>query len=155
MTVRELDTLIFFVTSGCNAKCRTCFYWEKLNQTNGLTFDEIRRLSSTMPRFNIVVLDANGDIRSCELRERLGNLRDDDGDWSRFWSSRERHQEIAAIERDGCSCTHVCFIHASLKASPKVMAIDVPRACLHQINSTGKVRTPRKENDVTTAEHRA
>ena len=82
---------------------------------------------------NIAVVDANGDIRSCELRERLGNLRDYDCDWSRFWDSRERREEIAAIERDGCWCTHVCFIHASLKASPKAMAIDVPRAYLHQI----------------------
>ena len=77
---------------------------------------------------NIAVIDANGDIRSCELRERLGNLRDYDGDWGRFWSSRERQEEISSIERDGCWCTHICFIHASLKASPKAMAFDVPRA---------------------------
>ena len=32
--------------------------------------------------------------------------------------------------RDGCWCTHVCFIHASLKASPKARLIDVPRAYL-------------------------
>jgi len=80
---------------------------------------------------NIAVLDANGDIRSCELRERIGNLRDYDLDWGRFWSSSERGEEIDAIRRDGCWCTHVCFIHASLKASPKAMAIDVPRAFLH------------------------
>lgn len=76
---------------------------------------------------NIVVLDANGDIRSCELRERLGNLRDYDCDWTRFWESRERQDEVEAIRRDGCWCTHVCFIHASLKGSPKAMAYDVPR----------------------------
>lgn len=98
---------------------------------------------------NIAVVDANGDIRSCELRERLGNLRDYDCDWSRFWDSRERREEIAAIERDGCWCTHVCFIHASLKASPKAMAVDVPRAYLHQIES------PRKVNHDRSVEHRA
>lgn len=97
---------------------------------------------------NIGVVDANGDIRSCELRERLGNLRDYDCDWSRFWDSRERREEIAAIERDGCWCTHVCFIHASLKTSPKAMAIDVPRAYLHQIES-------RRGSHVRSAEHRA
>jgi hypothetical protein len=37
---------------------------------------------------------------------------------------------IASIRRDGCWCTHVCFIHASLKASLKARAIDVPRAYL-------------------------
>ena len=98
---------------------------------------------------NIAVVDANGDIRSCELRERLGNLRDYDCDWTGFWGSQTRRDELAAIERDGCWCTHVCFIHASLKASPKAMAIDVPRAYLHQIES------PRKENNVGSIEHRA
>ncbi len=97
---------------------------------------------------NIAVLDANGDIRSCELRERLGNLRDYDCDWSRFWQSRERTDEMAAIERDGCWCTHVCFIHASLKATKKALAIDVPRAYLHQIDS-------RKETDVKRFANRA
>ncbi len=80
---------------------------------------------------NIAVLDANGDIRACELRERLGSVRDYDCDWRRFWESRERALEVEAIERDGCWCTHVCFIHASLKASPKAMLYDVPRAYLN------------------------
>jgi MoaA/NifB/PqqE/SkfB family radical SAM enzyme len=80
---------------------------------------------------NIAVLDANGDIRACELRERLGNVRDHGCDWGRFWESRERVRELEAIERDGCWCTHVCFIHASLKASPKAILYDVPRAYLN------------------------
>jgi MoaA/NifB/PqqE/SkfB family radical SAM enzyme len=79
---------------------------------------------------NIVVVDANGDLRSCELRGQLGNLRDYDCDWRRFWSSAARRDELAAIRRDGCWCTHVCFIHASLKASVKAKAYDVPRAYL-------------------------
>jgi MoaA/NifB/PqqE/SkfB family radical SAM enzyme len=81
---------------------------------------------------NIAVLDANGDIRSCELRERLGNVRDHGCDWRRFWDSRERQEELAGIRRDGCWCTHVCFIHASLKASGKARLYDVPRAYLRQ-----------------------
>jgi MoaA/NifB/PqqE/SkfB family radical SAM enzyme len=79
---------------------------------------------------NIAVLDANGDLRACELRERLGNVRDYDCDWSRFWDSRKLAHELEAIERDACWCTHVCFIHASLKASAKAMLYDVPRAYL-------------------------
>jgi MoaA/NifB/PqqE/SkfB family radical SAM enzyme len=79
---------------------------------------------------NIAVLDANGDIRSCELRERLGNVREHNCDWGRFWGSRARQDEIAAIRRDGCWCTHVCFIHASLKASTRAKVVDVPRAYL-------------------------
>jgi MoaA/NifB/PqqE/SkfB family radical SAM enzyme len=79
---------------------------------------------------NIAVLDANGDIRSCELRERLGSVREHDCDWGRFWDSQVRQDEIAAIRRDGCWCTHVCFIHAGLKASTKAKVVDVPRAYL-------------------------
>ena len=78
----------------------------------------------------IAVVDANGDIRACELRETLGNLRDVDCDWQRFWLSRKRHEEIDSIRQDGCWCTHICFIHASLKASAKAIAWDVPRAYL-------------------------
>lgn len=84
---------------------------------------------------NIVVLDANGDIRACELRERLGNLRNYDCDWSQFWDSTARNKEIEAIPRDGCWCTHVCFIHASLKDSHKAKWVDVPRAYVEQIQA--------------------
>jgi MoaA/NifB/PqqE/SkfB family radical SAM enzyme len=87
---------------------------------------------------NIVVLDANGDIRACELRQRLGNLRRFDCDWKRFWDSKAREEEIAAIDRDGCWCTHVCFIHASLKASSKALLVDVPRAYIGQLPSPGR-----------------
>ena len=48
---RRLKLVIFFVTSACNAKCRTCFYWEELNQRGDLTWNEIESLSRTMPRF--------------------------------------------------------------------------------------------------------
>jgi MoaA/NifB/PqqE/SkfB family radical SAM enzyme len=79
---------------------------------------------------NIAVLDANGDIRSCELRQRLGNVREYECDWRRFWDSPERQAEIAGIRKDGCWCTHVCFIHSSLKASRKAQVVDVPLAYL-------------------------
>jgi MoaA/NifB/PqqE/SkfB family radical SAM enzyme len=82
---------------------------------------------------NIVVLDADGDLRSCELRGRLGNLREFDCNWNRFWESQARKRELEAIVRDGCRCTHVCFIHASLKASPKALYLDVPAAYLGQL----------------------
>ena len=78
-----------------------------------------------------------GRIRS----EQRGNLRDYDYDWSRFWQSRERAEDIAAIGRDGCWCTHVCFILASLKASKKALH-------LHQVDS-------RKDTDVKSFTNRA
>ena len=63
----ELDTLIFFVTSRCNSKCRTCFYWEELNAKDDLSFAEIERVSATMPRFNEIWLSGGEPT----LREEL------------------------------------------------------------------------------------
>ena len=46
---KRLGTVIFFVTSRCNAACETCFYHEELNKKGDLTFDQIKRVSETMP----------------------------------------------------------------------------------------------------------
>ena len=42
-------TLIFFVTSRCNARCAHCFYWQELNTTRDeLALDEIERIASSL-----------------------------------------------------------------------------------------------------------
>src|SRR5882672_2176317 len=46
---KRLGTVILFVTSRCNAFCKTCFYHEELNQPGDLTFDQIEKISRTMP----------------------------------------------------------------------------------------------------------
>src|SRR5499427_4034107 len=48
---RKLNTLIFFVTSHCNATCETCFYWDELNQRGDLSWEEIVKLSENTPEF--------------------------------------------------------------------------------------------------------
>jgi len=68
---RRLKLVIFFVTSLCNAKCRTCFYWEELNQRGDLTWDEIKKLSSTMPRFTDLWLSGGEPMLRPELTEIL------------------------------------------------------------------------------------
>ncbi len=41
--------LIFFVTTRCGYKCKTCFYWQELNTIkNELTVDEIRKISASL-----------------------------------------------------------------------------------------------------------
>ncbi len=80
---------------------------------------------------NIAVSTRTATSAPASSASVLGSVRDYDCDWRRFWESRERALELEAIERDGCWCTHVCFIHASLKASPKAMLYDVPRAYLN------------------------
>src|SRR5260370_23538026 len=46
---KRLGTVILFVTSRCNAFCRTCFYHAELNQPGDMTFAQIEKISSTMP----------------------------------------------------------------------------------------------------------
>ncbi len=46
---KRLATVIFFVTSRCNAACETCFYHEELNTPGDLTFEQIEKVSRTMP----------------------------------------------------------------------------------------------------------
>lgn len=73
-----------------------------------------------------VVIDYNGAVRACEMRGSLGSLRDFDCDFGRFWQSVARQEELRAIVHDQCWCTHVCFIHDSLRHSRKAMLYDVP-----------------------------
>ena len=73
-----------------------------------------------------VVIDYNGGVRACELRGKLANLRDYDCDFEKFWQTQIRHEELDAIVHDQCWCTHVCFIHDSLRHAPKVLLFDIP-----------------------------
>lgn len=45
---RTPPSLIFFVTSLCNAKCRHCFYWRSLNKRKDLSFEEIEKLTKDL-----------------------------------------------------------------------------------------------------------
>src|SRR5436190_18339940 len=46
---KRLGTVILFVTSRCNAFCKTCFYHAELNQPGDLIFAQIEKVSRTMP----------------------------------------------------------------------------------------------------------
>jgi MoaA/NifB/PqqE/SkfB family radical SAM enzyme len=73
------------------------------------------------------VIDFDGRIRACELRQPIGNLRDVDMDLKVFWESPARRNEPSQIQCDQCWCTHVCFIHDSLRYSYKAMLSEVPK----------------------------
>ncbi|MGH9405147.1 MAG: radical SAM protein [Terriglobia bacterium] len=77
-----------------------------------------------------IVIDYNGSVRACELRGNLAKLRDFGCDFGKFWESEARRNEPDAIHRDQCWCTHVCFIHDSLRHSRKAMFYDVPLSYL-------------------------
>ena len=76
----------------------------------------------------IAVMDYNGDVRACELREKFASLRDYDYDFSALWDDGSRTRELAAIDGGhACWCTHVCFIHDSMRHSRKALLYEAPK----------------------------
>lgn len=76
----------------------------------------------------VAVIDYNGDVRACELREKFATLRDFDCDFGALWQTGERQAELNAIDGGkACWCTHVCFIHSSLRHSRKGLLYEVPK----------------------------
>jgi hypothetical protein len=97
-----------------------------------------------------VVIDYNGDVRACELRGKLANLRDFGCDFGRFWETEGRKLELGAIVNDQCWCTHVCFIHDSLRHSAKAMLYDIPLTNLGPRTKPSGIAagvTPHRETD--------
>ncbi|MGH9459044.1 MAG: radical SAM protein [Thermoanaerobaculia bacterium] len=68
------------------------------------------------------VIDARGEVRLCELREPVGNLRDTDFDFDRLWFSPEADAQRKAIANKECWCTHSCFMSSSLVFQPRTYA---------------------------------
>ena len=65
----RFQSLLLFVTSRCNSLCRTCFYFDKLNSTDDLTFDQIRKMSDTAPRFGKLWISGGEPFLRDELAE--------------------------------------------------------------------------------------
>lgn len=73
------------------------------------------------------VIDFDGRVRACELREPVADLRKVDMQFDVFWESPQRTAETKQIQCDGCWCSHVCFIHDSMRYSYKTMLLEVPK----------------------------
>ncbi|MEP6717901.1 MAG: radical SAM protein [bacterium] len=74
------------------------------------------------------VIDYNGDVRACELREKFATLADYDYDFTKLWDANGRALELDAIDGGkACWCTHVCFIHDSMRHSTRAMLYEVPK----------------------------
>jgi MoaA/NifB/PqqE/SkfB family radical SAM enzyme len=67
---REFSSLFLFVTSRCNARCRTCFYFDKLNSRDDLTYSQIERISQTAPPFRKLWISGGEPF----LREELAEI---------------------------------------------------------------------------------
>jgi MoaA/NifB/PqqE/SkfB family radical SAM enzyme len=64
-----LESVFLFVTSTCNSLCRTCFYWDELNQGRDLSFEQIEELSRTSPRFRKLWISGGEPFMRKELAE--------------------------------------------------------------------------------------
>jgi MoaA/NifB/PqqE/SkfB family radical SAM enzyme len=74
------------------------------------------------------VIDFNGDVRACELREKFATLADYDYDFGALWEAQERQTELNAIDGgNACWCTHVCFIHDSMRHSRRALLYELPK----------------------------
>ncbi len=69
---KKLRTVIFFVTSRCNAACETCFYHEELNQEGDLTFEQISKISETMPEITDLWLSGGEPTLRKDIDEIIG-----------------------------------------------------------------------------------
>jgi MoaA/NifB/PqqE/SkfB family radical SAM enzyme len=52
----DLDSLILFVTNACNLSCGFCCYADNLNQTKDISFENMLRISQTMPKFRALLI---------------------------------------------------------------------------------------------------
>jgi MoaA/NifB/PqqE/SkfB family radical SAM enzyme len=77
-----------------------------------------------------LVIDHDGGFRACELRPRIGNLRDYHFDLEAAHRSQAMRDEIHAIgggARANCWCTHTCWTLSSTKFSPRKIVFEIPR----------------------------
>lgn len=65
----KLNDLIFFVTSRCNSRCRTCFLWRSLNKGQDLSLNEIIKISQFMPTFDSLLISGGEPFLRDDLSE--------------------------------------------------------------------------------------
>jgi len=121
-------------------------WFKKALYIGGLTFHNKVQLSSYQNKkpwpmkctagITSAVLDYNGYVRACELREPIAHLKDYDYNFSAFWTDYVRLKEVEAIEKANCStwCTHVCFLHDSMLHSKRALFYELPKSYLTRKN---------------------
>jgi MoaA/NifB/PqqE/SkfB family radical SAM enzyme len=82
---------------------------------------------------SIVVVDSNGDLSFCELRKPIASLRKEKYDITRIVASRAGCDELAAIEKDRCFCTHNCFVTESMYYDKRFVFIFLPSLLLRNL----------------------
>lgn len=67
----KLDSLILFITSSCNQRCSSCFYWRELNQKNDLTHEQLLCIADSAPPFRSLLLSGGEPFLRKGLHEIL------------------------------------------------------------------------------------
>ena len=62
------------------------------------------------------VIEANGDVRLCELLKKVGSLRKVNYDFRKIWYGKEARKQRKFIKDKKCACTHCVFLEKSLLA---------------------------------------
>ena len=65
---------------------------------------------------SLAVVGADGEVKLCEMRPAVGNLRR--GGFGRVWQGKEAEKQREEIGAGKCACTHECFLFPSLAAHP-------------------------------------
>ncbi len=76
---KRLESVFLFVTSRCNSKCKTCFYSEELNSGKDMTFEQIRRISETAPRFDKLWLSGGEPFMRRDLVDIIALFHENNG----------------------------------------------------------------------------
>ena len=71
--------LTLFITSACNARCRHCFYWDKLNHNDDLTLDEFKNLSLSLRKIDKLLISGGEPFLRRDLPEILRAFVDNNG----------------------------------------------------------------------------
>jgi MoaA/NifB/PqqE/SkfB family radical SAM enzyme len=74
----------------------------------------------------MLVIDSNGDFRSCESRPPLTNVRRERYAIKSFLNSERFRHELKEIREGNCYCTHSCFIVESIWKSPRTLFFRYP-----------------------------
>jgi MoaA/NifB/PqqE/SkfB family radical SAM enzyme len=86
--------------------------WDKIFEIKLKVTERRRQIVPCQAGSSIGVLDANGDVRACELREPFGNIRM--RDFLSVWNSYLADLMRKNIKDKVCHCTHECFIYPSV-----------------------------------------
>src|SRR5262245_3433885 len=152
---RSFRALFLFVTSRCNSLCRTCFYFDKLNSSDDLSFEQIETISRTAPQFEKLWISGGEPFLRDELAEIVGMFASRNGVTSinlptngllpdRMFRALDRMLELAPeasidlnFSLDGLANTH-----DAIRGVPNNFArtLETMRACEQRYGSVKRLR---------------